>query len=66
MSTTSKDIEVVFKARENVADVKKRLMEQVGVKGDVKLFLFGKPLRENTPLLKQGWDDHIVQAFVRE
>ena len=66
MSTTAKDIGVVFKANENVVDVKKRLMEQVGVTSDIKLFMFGKPLRENTPLLKQGWDDHIVQAFVCE
>jgi hypothetical protein len=66
MSTTSKDIGVNFKGNENVVDVKKRLMEQVGLTGDVKLFLFGKPLREDTPLLKQGWDDHIVQAFVLE
>jgi hypothetical protein len=66
MSTTSKDIGVNFKANENVVDVKKRLMQQVGLTGDVKLFLFGKPLREDTPLLKQGWDNHIVQAFVRE
>lgn len=66
MSTTSKDIGVVFKANENVVDVKKRLMEQVGVTSDIKLFMFGKPLREDTPLLKQGWDNHIIQAFVRE
>ena len=66
MSTTAKDIGVVFKANENVVDVKKRLMEQVGVTSDIKLFMFGKPLREDTPLLKQGWDDHIIQAFVRE
>ena len=66
MSTTSKDIRVVFKKTENVVDVKKRLIEQVGVTGDVKLFMFGKPLREDTPLLKQGWDNHIIQAFVRE
>lgn len=66
MSTTSKDIGVNFKGNENVVDVKKRLMQQVGLTGDVKLFLFGKPLREDTPLLKQGWNDHIVQAFVRE
>jgi hypothetical protein len=66
MSTTAKDIGVPFKGNENVVDVKKRLMEQVGVKTDVKLFMFGKPLREDTPLLKQGWDNHIIQAFVRE
>ena len=66
MSTTAKDIGVVFKANENVVDVKKRLMEQVGVTSDIKLFMFGKPLSEDTPLLKQGWDDHIIQAFVRE
>jgi hypothetical protein len=66
MSTTSKDIGVNFQGNENVVDVKKRLMQQVGLTGDVKLFLFGKPLREDTPLLKQGWNDHIVQAFVRE
>lgn len=66
MSTTSKDVRVIFKATENVVDVKKRLMEQVGVTSDIKLFMFGKALREDTPLLKQGWDDHIIQAFVRE
>jgi hypothetical protein len=66
MSTTAKDVRVEFKGNENVVDVKKRLMDQVGVTNDVKLFMFGKPLREDTPLLKQGWDNHIVQAFVRE
>jgi hypothetical protein len=66
MSTTAKDVGVVFKGGENVVDVKKRLMQQVGVTTDVKLFMFGKPLREDTPLLKQGWDNHIIQAFVRE
>ena len=66
MSTTSKDVGVVFNANENVAEMKKRLMEQVGVISDVKLFMFGKPLREDIPLLKQGWNDHIIQAFVRE
>lgn len=66
MSTTAKDVSVEFKGSENVVDVKKRLMGQVGITGDVKLFLFGKPLRDDTPLLKQGWDDHVVQAFVRE
>lgn len=49
-----------------MVDVKKRLMQQAGVAGDVKLFLFGKPLREDTPLLKQGWDNHMIQAFVLE
>lgn len=57
---------MAFKAYENVIDVKKRLVEQVGVTSDVKLFMFGKPLREDTPLLKQGWEGHIIQAFVRE
>ena len=66
MSTTSKDIGVAFKAGENVVDLKKRLTEQVGLTGEVKLFLFGKPLRDDTPLLKQGWDNHIIQAFIRE
>ena len=66
MSTTSKDIRVGFKATENVVDVKKRLMEQIGVTSNIKLFMFGKPLREDKPLLKQGWDNHIIQAFVRE
>jgi hypothetical protein len=66
MSTTAKDVRVEFKGNENVVDLKKRLMEQVGVTNDVKLFMFGKPLKEDTPLLKQGWDNHIVQAFVRE
>jgi len=66
MSTTAKDVGVNFSGAENVVDVKKRLMEQAGLTGDVKLFLFGKPLREDTPLLKQGWDNHIIQAFVRE
>jgi hypothetical protein len=66
MSTTAKDVEVAFSANENLVDVKKRLMVQVGVTGEVKLFMFGKPLREDTPLLKQGWDGHIIQAFVRE
>jgi hypothetical protein len=66
MSTTAKDVGVVFKANENVADVKKRLTEQVGVASDVKLFMFGKPLKEDTPLLRQGWNNHIIQAFVRE
>ena len=66
MSNTAKDIRVLFKGADNVVDVKKRLMEQTGVKGVVKLFMFGKPLREDMPLLKQGWDDHIIQAFVRE
>ena len=55
-----------FKGSENVIDLKKRLMEQVGLAGEIKLFLFGKPLRDDTPLLKQGWDNHIIQAFVRE
>jgi hypothetical protein len=49
-----------------MVDVKRRLIEQIGVTGDIKLFMFGKPLREDTPLLKQGWDNHIIQAFVRE
>jgi hypothetical protein len=49
-----------------VVDNNKRLAEDTGVSGDIKLFMFGKPLREDTPLLKQGWDDHIIQAFVRE
>jgi hypothetical protein len=66
LSTTAKDVGVVFKGSEKVVAVKKRLMEQVGVKSDIKLFMFGKPLREDTPLLKQGWDDHIIQAFVRD
>jgi hypothetical protein len=66
MSTTAKDVKVDFKGNENVVDVKKRLMEQVGVTNEVRLFMFGRPLREDTPLLKQGWDNHIVQAFVRE
>ena len=66
MSTTAKDVGVNFKANENVIDVKKRLMQEVGVTGDVRLFLFGKPLRDDTPLMKQGWDNHIIQAFVRE
>jgi len=66
MSSTAKDIGVMFHGAENVVDVKKRLMQQAGVTGDVKLFLFGKPLREDTPLLKQGWDNHMIQAFVRE
>ena len=66
MSTTSKDIGVAFKGGENVVDLKKRLMEQIGLTSSVKLFLFGKPLRDDTPLLKQGWDNHIIQAFVRE
>ena len=66
MSTTAKDVGVVFKANEIVGDVKRRLTEQIGVTSDVKLFMFGKPLREDTPLLKQGWNDHIIQAFVRE
>ena len=66
MSSTAKDVGVNFKGGENVVDVKKRLMEQAGLTGEVKLFLFGKPLREDTPLKKQGWDNHIVQAFVRE
>ena len=66
MSNTARDIGVPFKRADNVVDVKKRLMEQTGVKGEVKLFMFGKPLREEMPLLKQGWDDHIIQAFVRE
>ena len=66
MSTTAKDVRVSFKGGENVVDVKKRLMEQVGVSSDVRLFMFGKQLREDTPLLKQGWDNHIIQAFVRE
>ena len=55
-----------FKANENVLDVKRRLVEQVGVKSDVKLFMFGKALRDDIPLLKQGWDNHVIQAFVRE
>jgi len=66
MSTTAKDVGIDFKANENVVDVKRRLIEQVGVTTDVKLFMFGKPLKEDTPLLKQGWDNHIIQAFVRE
>ena len=66
MSTTSKDIGVAFKGNENVVDLKKRLLEQVGLTREIKLFLFGKPLRDDTPLLKQGWDNHIIQAFVRE
>ena len=67
MSSTAKDIGVNFSGAENVVDVKKRLMQQAGLTaGDVKLFLFGKPLREDTPLLKQGWDNHMIQAFVRE
>lgn len=66
MSTTAKDVEVLFHGNENLVDVKKRLMQQVGVSGEVRLFMFGKPLREDTPLLKQGWDNHIIQAFVRE
>ena len=49
-----------------MVDLKKQLMEQVGLAGEIKLFLFGKPLRDDTPLLKQGWDNHIIQAFVRE
>jgi hypothetical protein len=57
---------VAFKGSENAIDLKKRLMEQVGLTGEIKLFLFGKPLRDDTPLLKQGWDNHIIQAFVRE
>jgi hypothetical protein len=66
MSNTARDVGIPFKAADNVIDVKKRLVEQVGITKDVKLFMFGKPLREDTPLLKQGWDNHIVQAFVRE
>jgi hypothetical protein len=66
MSTTAKDVEVAFNGNENVVDVKKRLIEQVRVGGEVRLFMFGKPLREDSPLLKQGWDNHIIQAFVRE
>jgi hypothetical protein len=66
MSNTAKDIGIPFKGGDSVVDVKKRLMEQTGVKGEIKLFMFGKPLREDTPLLKQGWVDHIIQAFVRE
>jgi len=66
MSTTSKDVGVKFTGAETVVDIKKRLMAQNAIKGEVKLFLFGKPLRDDTPLLKQGWDSHIVQAFVRE
>lgn len=66
MSNTAKDIGIPFKGGDNVVNVKKRLMEQTGVTGEVKLFMFGKPLREDTPLLKQGWNDHIIQAFVRE
>jgi hypothetical protein len=66
LSTTAKDVGVSFTGGENVVDVKKRLMQQAGLAGEVKLFLFGKPLREDTPLLKQGWDNHMIQAFVRE
>jgi hypothetical protein len=66
MSSTAKDIGVNFSGAENVVDVKKRLMQQAGLTGDVKLFLFGKPLTDDTPLLKQGWDNHMIQAFVRE
>lgn len=57
---------VEFKGNENIVDIKKRLMGQEGITNDVRLFLFGKPLRDDTPLLKQGWDNHIIQAFVRE
>jgi len=57
---------VPFKSNDTVMDVKKRLMDQCGLKNDVKLFMFGKPLREDTSLLKQGWDNHIIQGFVRE
>ena len=66
MSTTAKDVRVTFRGGENVFDLKRRLMEQVGLSSDVKLFMFGKPLKEDAPLLKQGWDNHIIQAFVRE
>jgi len=66
MSTNAKDVGVQFKGDDNVVDIKKRLMQQIGVTSDMKLFMFGKPLKEDTPLLKQGWDNHIVQAFVRE
>ena len=66
MSTNAKDVGVEFKGEENVMDIKKRLMQQIGVTSDMKLFMFGKPLREDMPLLKQGWDNHIIQAFVRE
>ena len=66
MSTNAKDVRVEFTGGENVVDIKKRLMQKVGVTSDMKLFMFGKPLREDTPLLKQGWDNHIIQAFVRE
>jgi hypothetical protein len=66
MSTTARDINIHFKGSENLVDVKKRLMGQAGLTGKVKLFLFGKELKEDTPLLKQGWDNHIIQAFVRE
>jgi hypothetical protein len=66
MSSTARDIHVDFKGDENVEDVKKRLIGQAGLKGDVRFFLFGRELKEDTPLLKQGWDNHIVQAFVRE
>jgi len=66
MSTNAKDVGVVFKGEETVVDIKKRLMQQIGVTSDMKLFMFGKPLKEDAPLLKQGWDNHIIQAFVRE
>ena len=66
MSNTARDIGVSFKATDIVADIKKRLIEKIGITTDIRLFMFGKPLREDTALVAQGWDNHIVQAFVRE
>lgn len=66
LSSSVKDVEVAFGAKQNVAIIAKKVQESVKV-SRCRLLYLGKPLDANKTLVEQGWQQgRVLNAFVFE
>ncbi|KUI61733.1 Ubiquitin domain-containing protein 1 [Cytospora mali] len=69
MSDTSRDLRLDVGKDETVRSIINHILQEIGPRPGhhVRLIFMGKVLRENTPLMTQGWQPgNVINAFVYE